>query len=146
LSGRDVPAASSSDALARMRRQRTRDTAAELAVRRQLHRMGLRYRVNRRPVAAVRRTADIVFSRSRVAVFVDGCFWHACPEHGTWPKANAAWWRDKIKMNVRRDRDTDQALGDAGWLGIRVWEHEEASAAATRIAEQVAERRTRAEA
>jgi DNA mismatch endonuclease (patch repair protein) len=110
-----------------------RDTPCELALRRAVHRLGLRFRVDR-PVVGTRRRADLVFARSRVAVFVDGCFWHGCPVHGTWPKANAAWWREKIQSNVRRDRDTDAELAAAGWRVLRFWEHEDATTAATTIA------------
>jgi DNA mismatch endonuclease (patch repair protein) len=89
------------------------------------------------PIKGVRRRADVVFTRSRVAVFVDGCFWHACPIHATWPKANADWWRAKLKANVERDRDTDRRLGDAGWSVVRVWEHESAADAADRVEDAV---------
>jgi DNA mismatch endonuclease, patch repair protein len=96
--------------------------------------MGLRFRVDRSPVPGLRRRADIVFSPSRVAVFVDGCFWHGCPEHATAPKANAQWWADKLAANELRDRDTDRRLAEAGWLGVRVWEHEAVVEAARRVA------------
>jgi DNA mismatch endonuclease, patch repair protein len=95
--------------------------------------MGLRYRVDRRPIPELRRSADIVFAPARVAVFVDGCFWHACPRHRTWPKANADWWRSKIEANVCRDRDTDRSLSKAGWKVLRVWEHEDPATAAGKI-------------
>jgi hypothetical protein len=85
-----------------------------------------------------------VFTRCRVAVFVDGCFWHACPEHGTWPKANADWWREKIERNVRRDRDTDSKLEAAGWHVARVWEHEDPVAAADRVQRLLQTRRASA--
>ncbi len=119
-----------------MVRQRRRDTAPEVALRSALHRSGLRYRVDF-PLPGLRRRADIAFPAARVAVFVDGCFWHGCPEHGSWPKENAPWWREKIEANRRRDRDTDARLRDAGWLPLRVWEHEPAEAAAERVAEAV---------
>lgn len=108
----------------------TRDTPHELALRRELHRRGLRYRVDVRPVPSIRRRADVVFTRARVAVFSDGCFWHGCPEHVNWPKANAQWWQDKIATTKRRDRDTDERLRAHGWTVVRVWEHENPSAAA----------------
>lgn len=117
-----------------MRKVRTRDTACEVAIRSLLHEEGFRYRVDERPIREIRRRADLVFRRLRVAVFVDGCFWHACPIHATWPKANATWWREKILGNVRRDRDTDRKLRRAGWTVVRVWEHEKPEAAARRIA------------
>jgi DNA mismatch endonuclease (patch repair protein) len=83
---------------------------------------------------ALRRRADIVFSRLRVAVFVDGCFWHCCPTHGTKPASNGAWWAAKLQANFERDRDTDRQLTEAGWHVIRVWEHDEVRAAAESIA------------
>lgn len=131
------PAASSLKALRRMQRQGRRDTKPELALRRELYRMGLRYRVNQQVVPGVRRRADISFPRERVAVFVDGCFWHSCPRHGTAPKANADWWHDKLDRNVQRDRDTDRRLAAAGWTVIRVWEHEVANESADRVARVV---------
>lgn len=89
-----------------MARQRARDTSTELALRRELHRLGLRYRVHRQPLPEVRREADVVFGPSRVAVFVDGCFWHGCPDHATLPRSNAEFWRTKIEGNRTRDADT----------------------------------------
>lgn len=115
-----------------------RDTPAELALRRELHRRGLRYRVDVRPVPTLRRRADIVFTRAKVAVFSDGCYWHGCPEHGSWPKANAGWWREKIETTKRRDRDTDARLTRHGWSVLRIWEHEDPVVAAERVAEAVA--------
>lgn len=121
-----------------MSSQPRRDTRPELALRRILHRAGLRYRVDAAVVPGLRRKADIVFRRARVAVFVHGCFWHGCPEHATWPKANARWWRAKIERNRERDRETECALGAAGWTVVRVWEHEDAGEAAARVSEAVA--------
>lgn len=118
----------------RMSRQRSYDTDPERALRSRLHGLGLRYRLHRRPVAGLRRQADIVFTRVRVAVFVDGCFWHQCPEHATHPKANSAWWAAKLAANVARDADTDRRLAEAGWQVVRVWEHEDVEAAAARVA------------
>lgn len=110
-----------------------RDTPGELALRRELHERGLRYRVDHQPLPGLRRRADIVFTRQRVAVFCDGCYWHGCPDHGSWPKANAAWWRTKIEATRERDRDTDAQLVASGWYVVRVWEHEPPEAAADRI-------------
>lgn len=124
-----------------MSRQKSRDTKIEIDLRRTLHAAGLRYRVHRRPVKGVRREADIVFGPTRVAVFIDGCFWHGCPEHATWPKTNADFWRTKIETNRRRDLDTDRKFAEAGWLVIRVWEHEALPAAAAKIHEAVQQRR-----
>jgi DNA mismatch endonuclease, patch repair protein len=131
---RKTPPASSADALRRMRSQRQRDTKGELELRSLLHRRGLRFRVHAL-LPGLRRRSDIVFTRARVVVFVDGCFWHGCPEHGTWPKENADWWREKIEANQRRDRDTDARLTAAGWTVIRVWEHEDPTQAADQIVE-----------
>lgn len=136
-----VPVLDTDDATrARMSRQRSRDTDPERALRSSLHRRGLRYRLHRRPVPGLRRQADIVFGPARVAVFVDGCFWHCCPDHATSPKANGAWWATKLAANVARDRDTDERLNAAGWTVVRVWEHEDPTAAAARIAELVRSR------
>lgn len=117
-----------------MTRQRQRDTKPEVAIRSALHRAGFRYRVNYQPLPGLRRRADIAFPRKRVAVFVDGCFWHGCPDHATWPKENASWWREKIEANVRRDRDTDARLSSAGWTVIRIWEHEDTDEAKDHVA------------
>ncbi|MGF0246510.1 very short patch repair endonuclease [Rhodococcus erythropolis] len=118
---------------ARMSAQRRRDTKPEIALRRELHRRGLRYFVDREPVKGVRRRADLVFPRRKVAVFVDGCFWHSCPQHATFPKNNAQWWTDKLAANVVRDRDTDARLAEQGWTVIRIWEHEDPLVAAERV-------------
>jgi DNA mismatch endonuclease, patch repair protein len=130
-----VPAASSSAALARMTATRQRDTAAELELRSELRRLGLRYRLHRAIVPGVRRRPDVVFGPARVAVFVDGCFWHGCPEHGTMAKTNREFWQAKIDANRSRDADTDRRLIEAGWRVVRVWEHEDAGDAALRISE-----------
>jgi DNA mismatch endonuclease, patch repair protein len=119
-----------------MERQARRDTKPELALRRAVWRLGLRYRVDVAPLPG-RRRADLVFTRARVAVYVDGCFWHSCPTHATIPKANRDWWITKLAANVQRDRDTDQRLAKAGWTVIRVWEHEDVAVAAGRILEIV---------
>jgi DNA mismatch endonuclease, patch repair protein len=128
-----VPPASSPLVRRRMQNTPIRDTPGEMALRRELHRRGFRYRVDVRPVPSLRRRADIVFTRAKVAVFCDGCYWHSCPEHGSWPKANAQWWREKIENTRRRDRDTDARLTEAGWTVVRVWEHEDPTAAADRV-------------
>lgn len=120
-----------------MSRQATKGTAPELALRRELHRRGLRFRVQYQPLPRVRVTADVVFTRARVAVFVDGCFWHRCPEHGTDPRANADWWAAKLDANVSRDRRTGELLQDHGWTVLRIWEHVPAAEAADRVAAAV---------
>ncbi len=117
-----------------MQGNRKRDTRPELALRSELHRRGLRYRIDAKPLESLRCRADIVFRRHKVAVFVDGCFWHDCPEHGTSPRTNASYWRAKIARNVERDRHNDAELSAAGWAVIRVWEHEMPVDAADRIA------------
>ncbi len=122
-----------------MRNTKQRDTPAELVLRSALHRRGLRFYVDRAPIAGSRRRADVVFPRARVAIYVDGCFWHGCPIHATSPKANADWWRDKLERNRQRDRDTDRRLTDADWTVVRVWEHEDSDDAAARIAEILGE-------
>ena len=116
-----------------MSRQRRRDTAPEVALRRELHRRGLRFFVDRAPLAGLRRRADLVFPRRRLAVYVDGCFWHRCPVHATDPKNNSEWWAAKLAGNVARDRDTDARLAAGGWTVVRIWEHEDPLVAADRV-------------
>jgi DNA mismatch endonuclease, patch repair protein len=106
-----------------MQGNRSKDTKPELALRRELHARGLRYFKNRRPVGAIRRTADIVFPTPRLAVFIDGCFWHGCPEHHTVARTNADYWSSKVERNRNRDKETDVLLADAGWTVLRIWEH-----------------------
>ncbi|MFF4829402.1 very short patch repair endonuclease [Streptomyces sp. NPDC001312] len=120
---------------------RNRDTSPERALRSLVHAAGLRYRVATKPLAGMRRTADLVFGPARVAVFVDGCFWHGCPDHFVAPKTNPDYWREKIGGNVRRDRDTDARLAEAGWLVLRFWEHESAEACFRAVLEAVSSRR-----
>jgi len=117
---------------------RARDTKPELAVRRLLHAHGYRYRVNFRPSAGLRRTADIVFTRRRIAVFIDGCFWHGCPLHGTSPRANAAYWGPKLARNMERDLETTAVLEAQGWLVLRFWEHEPPASVAAAVEATVA--------
>lgn len=116
---------------------RRRDTPGELAIRRLLHQRGLRFRIDRRIVPGVLSRADVVFVTAKVAVFVDGCFWHSCPIHRTRPKANAKWWAAKLAANRRRDARANRQLKKAGWHVERVWEHETPAAAAARIAKIV---------
>jgi len=122
--------------------QRSKDTGPELAVRRRLHGMGLRYRIHAAPLPSLRRRADIMFGPARVAVFVDGCFWHGCPVHGRrHHRVNGWYWPEKIARNRRRDADTDRRLRAAGWAVVRVWEHEDSDDVAARIADVVRARR-----
>jgi DNA mismatch endonuclease (patch repair protein) len=116
-----------------MSAQRSHDTDPERQIRSLLHGRGLRFRVHVRPLGSLRREADLVFTRAKLAVFVDGCFWHGCPEHASWPKSNASWWRDKIERNRARDVETDTQLRAAGWRVIRIWEHEDPRDAARSV-------------
>ncbi|MFF3265307.1 very short patch repair endonuclease [Streptomyces sp. NPDC002932] len=125
--------ASSPSVRAVMRGNRSKDTRPELRLRSLLHKQGLRYRVAARPLPGLRRTADLIFSRPKVAVFVDGCFWHGCPEHLRQSRKNADFWRSKIEGNQTRDAETDRLLREAGWTVVRVWEHEDPDAAAARV-------------
>jgi DNA mismatch endonuclease (patch repair protein) len=137
------PAPSSEEASRRMRATGRRDTAPELKIRSELHRHGLRYFVDKRPLAGVNRRADLLFPRERIAVFVDGCSWHGCPVHSTAPKANADFWRNKIRANRVRDLDTNALLRTSGWTVLRFWEHEDALAAAAAIEGEVLRSRSR---
>ncbi|MCY3851922.1 MAG: very short patch repair endonuclease, partial [Acidimicrobiaceae bacterium] len=107
-----------------MQGNRSRDTKPELAARSLIHAQGLRYRVGVRPLPGLRRTADVVFRRDKIAVFLDGCFWHGCPEHHTQPTTNSEYWSAKINGNIERDKDTNAQLEQAGWTVLRFWEHE----------------------
>ncbi|MFJ3665955.1 very short patch repair endonuclease [Streptomyces sp. NPDC090106] len=125
-----------------MSRQASKNTAAELAVRRLLHAAGLRYRVEYPVPGMARRRLDLAFTRVKVAVLIDGCFWHGCPVHATQPKSNAEWWRQKLDRNMARDRETTDHLVAQGWTVLRFWEHEAAEDVATRVAATVERRRT----
>lgn len=124
------PGASSESVSRRMSRAKRRETAPEIALRRALHARGLRYRVAYPIPGQRRRTIDVAFTRRRLAVFVDGCFWHGCPEHGTAPSQNSSWWQAKFRANQARDRDTDAVLESMGWQVLRAWEHEPPEAVA----------------
>jgi DNA mismatch endonuclease, patch repair protein len=116
-----------------MQGNRRRDTAPELAVRRLLHAAGCRYRVDVPPLTGLRRRADVVFTKQKLAVFIDGCYWHGCPSHGTTPATNTEYWSSKVAANRRRDQDTNDRLGAAGWCVARYWEHEPAETVAADI-------------
>lgn len=120
-----------------MQANRGRDTAPEMRVRRLLHARGLRYLVDAAPVQGVRRRADLVFRGPRVAVFVDGCFWHGCPKHGMNPRTNTAFWSAKLARNRERDAETDDLLRAAGWVVLRFWEHEYPAVVADRVEDVV---------
>lgn len=122
---------------ARMSRQARRDTKPEVAVRKLLHAAGYRFRVNARVPDMPRRTIDIAFTRAKVAVMIDGCFWHGCPLHATQPKSNAQWWREKLERNMARDQETTEHLAAAGWIVLRFWEHEAPDGAAELVAAAV---------
>lgn len=126
-----------------MSRLGQRDTGPELALRSELHRRGLRFRVDKAPIQGLRSRADVVFGPDKVAVYVDGCFWHSCPEHGSMPKANAAFWKRKLERNQQRDAETDAALRRRGWEVVRVWEHEKVTEAADRVEDVLRARRRR---
>ncbi len=124
-----------------MSRLGQRDTEPEVALRSELHRRGLRFRVDKAPAQGVRSRADVVFGPEKVAVYVDGCFWHCCPQHGTMPKANAEFWERKLKRNRQRDVETGEALRERGWEIVRIWEHEEVVVAADRVEDVLRARR-----
>lgn len=140
------PWASTPGTRASIQSNRGRETSPELAVRCRLHALGLRYRASIRPVSNVRRTADIVFTRRRIAVFIDGCFWRGCPEHYQAPARNAEFWLEKRQRNQERDVETDAKLADAGrrtpdagWRVLRYWEHE-VRATPDRVARSIADK------
>ncbi|MEU2165786.1 very short patch repair endonuclease [Streptomyces sp. NPDC019208] len=116
---------------------RNKNTSPELAIRSLVHAVGLRYRVAAKPLPEMRRTADMVFRPVRVAVFIDGCFWHGCPEHFVPPKTNPGYWSEKIARNVLRDRDTDRKLHEANWTVLRFWEHQDPAICAAEIVQTV---------
>lgn len=121
-----------------MQATRPRDTAPEVALRRELHRRGLRYRVDMRLPELPRRRMDIVFTKAKLVVLVDGCFWHSCPIHATTARANADYWAQKLEANRTRDRDTDHRLTAAGWTVLRIWEHESPTDAADAVGSRLA--------
>lgn len=127
------PSASSPAARSVMRGNRGTDTKPELSIRSALHRRGLRFRKHVAPVKGLRCRADLVFPSERVAVFVDGCFWHGCPTHGLRPQTNQAYWDAKIGRNVQRDSRNNDILREAGWTVVRIWEHEPVETATKRI-------------
>jgi DNA mismatch endonuclease (patch repair protein) len=121
-----------------MQSNRSRDTAPELALRSALHRRGLRFRKHVRPIPGLRCTVDVLFPTERLAVFVDGCYWHSCPEHGSYPITNGDWWRAKLAATRARDEHNTQTLANAEWTVLRVWEHEDADVAAGRVSDLLA--------
>lgn len=131
--GKPIP--SSPEASRRMAATRGANNRAERTIRSALHRQGLRFRIQQKLIPGTNRKVDIVFPRARLAVFVDGCFWHDCPIHGSQPKSNVEWWRRKLRQNVERDQDTNERLRALGWRVIRIWEHEDPEVATERITE-----------
>jgi DNA mismatch endonuclease (patch repair protein) len=122
--GKAYPFTTDRGRAANMRGNRRANTKPEMALRAALHALGYRYRKDFRLDLPLRRVRpDIAFTRRKVAVFVDGCFWHACPEHGSAPKSNEWYWSPKLAKNVERDRAADEALAQAGWIVVRLWEH-----------------------
>jgi DNA mismatch endonuclease (patch repair protein) len=124
-----------------MSRQVRKNTAAELAVRRLLHAAGLRYRVEYPVPGMARRRIDVAFPGAKLAILIDGCFWHGCPEHATHPKANAEWWRQKLERNMARDIETTEHLRAAGWEVLRFWEHEAPQDVADEVRRVVTQRK-----
>ena len=120
-----------------MQGNRSRDTKPEMAVRSAVHRRGIRFRVSARPQPELARTADLVLRKTRIAVFVDGCYWHGCPEHHTQPATNSEYRSDKIARNIERDQETTAYLQQTGWTVMRFWEHEDPEAVADRVQEAV---------
>ncbi|MEF8709537.1 MAG: very short patch repair endonuclease [Candidatus Accumulibacter propinquus] len=129
--------------VAAWRRCGRKGTNVEVALRRELHRSGLRYRVDFDVLKKPRRVADVAFPGLRIAIFVDGCFWHGCPQHATWPKHNAEFWREKIEANRMKDADTNSRLHSIGWTVLRFWEHESPIEAAKTVAQTVAMARSK---
>jgi DNA mismatch endonuclease, patch repair protein len=129
---------SSPDTSRRMAKVRQTGTDAEVALRKEMYRIGLRYRIDYEVLRRPRRVADIAFPGRKIAIFVDGCFWHGCLEHATWPKQNAEFWREKIEANRRRDSDTNDKLRSLGWTVLRFWSHESPAMAAEVVARVVA--------
>jgi DNA mismatch endonuclease (patch repair protein) len=131
------PVASSEQVRRFMSRQKTADTRPEVALRRALHARGVRFRLHRRDLPG---RPDIALVRLRLAVFVDGCFWHACPQHGVRPRANSEWWEAKLTGTQERDRRNDRLLQALGWEALHVWEHEDVVVVADSIAARWSER------
>lgn len=129
---------SSPETSRRMAKVRQKGTDAEIALRKELYRAGLRYRVDYGVLKKPRRVADVAFPGLKIAIFVDGCFWHGCPEHATWPKQNAEFWRQKIEKNRLRDADTNSRLLEVGWTVLRFWAHESPVEATQAVAKLVA--------
>ena len=133
----------SPEASRRMAKVRQKGTGAEIALRQELYRRGLRYRVDFEVLKKPRRVADIAFPGQMIAIFVDGCFWHGCPKHATWPKQNSEFWRQKIETNRARDIDTNERLQNLGWTVLRFWQHEQPTESADIVVHMVATARSK---
>ena len=121
-----------------MQSNRSRDTAPEVALRSALHARGLRFRKHVRVVREIACIVDVAFPTERLAVFIDGCYWHSCPEHGSYPHTNADWWRAKLVATRARDERNTKLLTQAGWTVLRIWEHEDVGAATSRVVRELA--------
>ena len=132
-----VMKSSSKEVSERMKRMPTKDSKPELRLRKAIYGLGFRYRLHRKDLPG---KPDIAFGPAKVAVFVDGCFWHNCPEHGTIPKNNREWWLEKFQRNRERDTLKDEQLKEMGWLPVHVWEHEDPDTAARNIKKLIKER------
>ena len=117
-----MPKALNQQVSEQMRRMPSKNTKPEVALRRELHKLGLRYRIHANELPG---TPDIVFTKAKMAVFVDGCYWHFCPVHANLPKTNRRWWRKKFTENRKRDERNDRELESMDWMPIRTWEHED---------------------
>lgn len=137
IASKNTPKSQSPTVRLRMQRTAQRNNKYEAELRSALFRKGLRFRIHYRVPWIPRRSIDIALVRRRIAIFVDGCFWHCCPLHGTLPKTNSVWWAEKLRANSTRDADTDSKLRSANWTVIRVWEHEVPIEAANRIVQIV---------
>ena len=135
------PKPSSESVANRMRRTKKRDTQSEMALRSELHRRGFRYHVDRAISGVTRGRPDVSFPTEQIAVFVDGCFWHSCPQHASTPASNRDWWVRKLSSNVKRDERHSTELGAAGWVVLRFWEHENPLEVADRVQRAVLEAR-----
>lgn len=131
---KDSPLPHSESVSQRMRNTRQRDTPMELEVRAELKNKGFQFEVDFSIKGVTRARPDIVFCADRVAIFLDGCFWHSCPTHGTTPRTNRQWWTEKLASNVERDRRHVRELNAAGWQVLRYWEHEDPATVANDVA------------
>ncbi len=135
-----TPPPSSEAARQRMRATRQHGTKPEVALRGALNQLGIVYHVDQSPVSGLKSRPDLIFEDTRIAVYVDGCFWHSCPIHGTLPKSNRQWWQAKLEANRQRDAKANDVLASAGWYVVRVWEHADPITVAKELADLIAQR------